>query len=111
VGDGTQERIGRNEALFREVNEAIARGLWPGEDGPVRFRCECARVDCREHVELGREDYEQLRREARCFVLVEGHELPEPESVVDVRPGYVVVQKHGVAGAVAEATDPRRQSS
>ena len=42
-----QRRTAANEAMFREPNEAIERGRWPGEDDePVGFRCECARLGC-----------------------------------------------------------------
>ncbi len=46
VDRSTLERIARNEGLFREVNEAIERGLWPGEQDAAQFRCECAAVEC-----------------------------------------------------------------
>jgi hypothetical protein len=39
--------------------------------------------------------------------LVPGHELPEIETVVATRPGYLIVEKRDQAGAVAERTDPR----
>jgi hypothetical protein len=35
--------VAANEALLREVNEAIERGQWPDEENEqVGFRCECA---------------------------------------------------------------------
>ena len=34
--DEARERIVRNEALFRKVNEAIERGRWPGRKMPRR---------------------------------------------------------------------------
>jgi hypothetical protein len=43
-GEG-QRRVAANEVRFREVNEGIERGQWPGEeDKPVGLRCECARL-------------------------------------------------------------------
>ena len=40
-----QRRIAGNEAVFRDVNEALQAGRWPGEEAsPVAFRCECAEV-------------------------------------------------------------------
>jgi hypothetical protein len=108
VDDQSQERMARNEALFREANEAILTGVWPGEETKrVRFRCECGRPECNEMVELTVGEYEQVRRHPRRFVLVKGHEIPEIEAVVDSNPGGVVVQKFGTAGDEAEARDPR----
>jgi hypothetical protein len=103
-----ENRIGRNEALLREVNEAIERGQWPADpDDPVRFRCECAVLDCNHTVELTIREYERLREHPRRFVVVPGHEVPDAETVVETYPAYLVVEKHDEAGAVAEALDPR----
>ena len=103
-----QRKIGANEALLREVNEAIERGIWPGDEQRlIRFRCECAEVECNQVVELTLREYEAVRANGRRFALVDGHEWPEAEVVVERHPGYLVVEKPGEGGAVAEATDPR----
>jgi hypothetical protein len=103
-----QRRVAANESAFREVNEAIERGLWPGEeDSLVAFRCECASLDCAQLLELTLNEYERVRAESRRFLLVRGHELPDVETVVDAYERYVVVEKRAVAGEQAEASDPR----
>ena len=108
MDDDTQRRIAANQAMCREVNEAIERGQWPGEeDAPVAFRCECARLGCDQLIELSVRDYERIREDARRFIVVRGHELTEVEAVIEEQPGYFVVEKLDVAGAVAEQTDPR----
>jgi hypothetical protein len=49
-----------------------------------------------------------VRRDAREFFVVPGHELPEFERVVGEGDGYVVVRKHpGVPTEVAKKSDPR----
>lgn len=103
----TLVRIGRNEALFREVNEAIERGLWPGEDDRAQFRCECALLECNGAITIRLEDYERVRRNGRRFVVLPGHEVPAAEDIVERGADWVVVEKRGQAGAVAESTDPR----
>jgi hypothetical protein len=108
MDDETQVRVARNEALFRDTNEAIERGQW--RDSPaklVRFRCECARLDCNEAVLLTVAEYEQVRSSPRRFALLPGHELTEVERVVEEFDRFVVVEKQDVAGQVAAATDPR----
>ena len=105
--DESEQRIAANEARFREVNEAIARGQWPGDADAVGFRCECALLGCNRLVELTADEYEQVRARARYFVLAPGHQRDEIEKVVETQPGYVVVEKTDAAGDVAEATDPR----
>jgi hypothetical protein len=102
-------RIAANEAAFREINEAIQRGQWPGEERtPVAFRCECAQLGCNQLIELTPSAYEDVRTHGRRFIVADGHELPEAETVVARETGYVVVEKRDEAGALAEATDPRK---
>jgi hypothetical protein len=102
------ERIGMNESLFRDANEGIERGLWPGEeDRQAPFRCECAAVTCAEVVRLTPVDYEAVRENPRRFVVVTGHEVLRAEVVVERHPEYLVVEKFGDAAAVAEDRDPR----
>ena len=108
MDDEVQRRVAANEAALREVNEAIERGRWPGEDGKlVGFRCECARLGCDQVIELTVADYEQVRAHPRRFVLVQGHEVQAEDTLFVSGAGWVVVEKRDSAGAVAEATDPR----
>jgi hypothetical protein len=103
-----ERRIGRNEGLFRQVNEAIARGLWP-EDAKrlIGFRCECARLDCNSPLRLTVTEYEHVRAHPRRFLLIPGHEALGAETIIESHPAYVVVEKHHQAGMVAEQMDPR----
>jgi hypothetical protein len=104
----TERETARNEALFRNVNEALKGGHWPGEeDAPIAFRCECGRLGCSVLIELKAREYERVRANPRWFILAPGHEEPEVEVVVDRFPNYLVVEKQDHAGRVAEATDPR----
>jgi hypothetical protein len=103
-----QGRVAKNETLFREVNEAIERGRWPGEqDSPAAFRCECASLDCNGLVSLTPREYERVRRRPRQFVVLPGHQIPDVETVVSASEGFVVVEKRDEAGRLAEASDPR----
>ena len=105
-----EERIGLNEAIFREVNERL-------EDLAENFGlsaqqldlvCECGDGSCVERISMSHEEYEQLRSDSHQFAVYPGHEMPEVERVVDKRKGYDIVAKNvGVPEAVAEQTDPR----
>jgi len=103
-----QERAGFNESTFRTVNEGInaGRGLRATGDR-VGFLCECARLGCNAVIELTVGEYEELRRHARRFVVVPGHEFPGAERVVERHDAHHVVQKVGDAAEVADATDLR----
>ncbi|MBV8430695.1 MAG: hypothetical protein JO244_06010 [Solirubrobacterales bacterium] len=106
--DQLQQRLSANESVFREINEGIERGHWPGEeDAPVSFRCECARLGCNDLIELSPRQYERVRANPRHFIVLPGHERPEVEVVVERAPGYLVVEKLDQAAAKAEEADPR----
>ncbi len=109
MNDDLERRLTQNEVLYRRVNEAIERGLWPGEGTEsVRFRCECARMNCNAGVEMTAGEYEAVRQHARRFLICDGHQLPELDVVVERHLGYLVVEKSGGAGRQAEESDPRR---
>jgi hypothetical protein len=108
VDEDLQRRVGGNESVFRDVNEAVRSGRWPGEEtAPVAFRCECARLGCSRLIELRTPDYERIRAHPRWFLVAPGHEVSGAEVVVETHENYVVVEKGDEAGEVAEATDPR----
>jgi hypothetical protein len=105
VDRADEERIARNEATFRKVNDAIERGHG-ARDGVVGFVCECGRLGCNEIIELTLPEYEAVRAHARRFVLRHGHEVGV-EQVVARHQRFVVVAKQGRAGEFAEFSDPR----
>ena len=103
-----EQRVGLNEATFRAVNEGIARAEGePGDPERVGFRCECARLGCTTILEIRSAEYEAVRAHGRRFIVAPGHVVAETERVVASHGSYEVVEKHGEAGRLAAATDPR----
>jgi hypothetical protein len=98
-------RAAENENLFRRVNERIED--LGGTGGTISFICECADLDCREGVELTRDEYESVREAANRFAVRPGHERAGVERVVERHRGYVVIEKTGEAGEIAADDDPR----
>lgn len=107
-----EERIGRNEALFREVNERIrdvsgALRSVSGSSG-VEFVCECSRTECHASVELELADYERIREHPARFLVAIGHLWsPEAERLVEEKASFWILEKVGDAAEVAEEEDPR----
>ena len=109
VSTDVQERIGRNEATFRRINEDIDRGRDAEDDSTlVGFVCECGLSDCARLIELTPAEYERVRADPCRFAIVNGHEIPSAETVVERYERYAVVRKFEASGAVAKETDPRR---
>jgi len=106
AGETNDERVGRNESIFREINER-AEEIGTAVEGPTAFLCECARTDCTERLDVPSDVYEQVRARSRHFLVAPGHEQLEYERVVDQGDGWLVVTKIGVAGDVADDEDPR----
>jgi hypothetical protein len=102
------EGAAHNESIFREVNEALKQGHWPGEgESTVGFRCECAALGCSRIIELTLSEYERIRAHPKRFLVAPGHELADVETVVERHESYVVVEKRGESGRIAAREDPR----
>jgi hypothetical protein len=109
----SEERMARNEALFREFNERIenvAGGFdirGEGDSLLIEFVCECGSLECLEHIELTRRQYEAVRADPRRFVVVRGHEDPAIARIVELHGNFAVVEKLADAAEVAVEHDPR----
>ena len=104
-----EERAARNEALFREVNEHV-RSLsdqFSSGSESIALVCECSRDDCVERLHVAVAVYEDVRAHARRFIIAPGQDDGDFERVVERSSGYLVVEKEGAAGRIAQHTDPR----
>jgi hypothetical protein len=105
-----EERIGLNEAVFREVNERIESLATTFQLGsqPLDLICECGDASCVERIHMTPAEYEEVRSESHQFAVHPGHVAAEVEEIVDRRAGYDIVRKdEGMPKVIAERTDPR----
>ena len=109
ASEGRQERLGRNESLFREVNERIEDAATKLSPMFTEFMCECADEKCLEYVSLTLVEYTSIRERGPVYFVVRpGHRNDEIERVVDGEADrYEVVMKFGEAAEVATELDPR----
>jgi hypothetical protein len=108
AGEDREERLAKNEVLFRSVNEAIEQqAIRFGGIDEYEFICECASRNCLDRITLTLRQYEHIRAEGTRFFVAPGHANVEVEQVVEQAPRYHVVQKDGVAGLLADLNDPR----
>ena len=107
--DPRQERLARNEALFREVNERVrAIATVHGRDAHVyEFFCECSNTDCTFQLRSTLSEYEAVRAHGDRFLIAPEHALPEIEVVIERTDAWWVVEKQGETGELAERLDPR----
>jgi hypothetical protein len=108
--DERGKRIGRNEVIFREVNERL-RELGEGfslVSEVAEFVCECGNSACAERVRMPLEEYERIRADGRRFFVINGHEELEYERVIEERAGFSIVEKlPGGPAGIAIRDDPR----
>ena len=105
VEDVSHEKIARNDSAFREANDVIGtaaadRGF---HGSALPLLCECSEPRCTEIIRLTPEQYAHVRSNDRWFAHAVGHEAAVDGAVklLERHDGYIVVEKIGVAGAIA----------
>lgn len=109
--DERAARMGKNEALFRQVNERIEQlnESFATVTDTFEVVCECGDSGCVTQISIATDAYEQARTDATLFIVAPGHENSEIEDIVDTQSAYHLVRKHaGLPTRIAEETDPRR---
>jgi hypothetical protein len=95
-----QQRVKRNEELFRQINLRIAELQEGSHDltvaGLMPLVCECAHTGCTVPIEVDPAAFEQVREHSLRFLVAPGHEDLDDESVVERREAYLIVEKHGI---------------
>jgi hypothetical protein len=114
--DAIAERVGRNDAAFREANEGIrdaARSMELDDNLLIPFICECADVECTEIVKLSGDEYEAVRTDPTHFLNARNHQVNAKgwARVVDEFDRYTIVEKVEDAAQVAVELDPRQEES
>lgn len=106
---GREERVARNEATSREINEDLEdahSGAPP--DRYLRMVCECGRDDCDRVIAITLPEYERVRADALRFAVAQGHVIQDLERVIELTDRFVVVAKReGVPADVATDENPR----
>lgn len=107
--DGREERVARNEATSREINERIQEAH---EEAPpdehIRMLCECGHRSCERVIAITKSEYERLRSDARHFAVIQEHVIADIEDVVEETDRFVVVAKReGKPADIAIEEDPR----
>jgi hypothetical protein len=110
LDEASAERVARNDAAFRLANEEIrAMATQWNMDGPLPAICECADPSCTTVVRVTPRQYEAVRSDPRWFINAPGHQINAHgwAYVISENDRFVVVEKIGEAGEIAEDLDPR----
>jgi hypothetical protein len=107
--DAREERLARNELLFRDLNEQVEFVATPIDidASTFEFFCECSNIDCTLRLPMSLAEYEDARSDPTLFVVAPGHDLPEIEEVLRRTDSYQIVRKEGEAARLAIRNDHR----
>ena len=111
--ESREDRLARNEALFRDVNERVrviddrlsdrtddASTLW-------EFLCECGDATCVDRISMTNLEYEEVRARPTFFAVIPSHEQPEVEDVVKQTDRFSLVEKQEEWAEIVRRRDPR----
>ena len=97
MSDSVQERIAKNNEIFRDANEHIRAKAdeYQTTIERIPFLCECPREECTEIVPLTLDQYSDVRaNDSHFFTLPEHAEAERPlGTVIGREDGYVIVEK------------------
>ena len=91
MDDLTRKRMELNEEVFKTVNEEIEDRADEGR--ALEYVCECADTACNETIRLTHAEYRHVRSEANWYAVLDGHQVPEVEHVVESHGAYLIVEK------------------
>lgn len=86
------ERIYNRQELLRYVNRKILELDLP-LTGECELLCECASPSCFEVLRIEPGAYEAVCFEPLEFVVLPGHEDPDADEVVRIKPRYLVIRR------------------
>jgi predicted RecB family endonuclease len=105
VADERDERgreAGRMQAIYRDVNERIVA---LADGSTLKIICECGWEECADPLVVPRRAFVSARASGTRFLVKAGHVDESSERVVAKHDGFVVIEKFGEAGGVAEAEE------
>ena len=89
-----------NEATLREVQAELELSRQR-----VPIVCECDDTSCHAPILLGDEEYELVRSDGTCFVVVTGHSTDG--EILEESEGHMIVHKTGLGAELSQELGPR----
>lgn len=104
------ERAGRNEGVFRQINQRIDEGAEQHHvASALPFHCECSDLTCTETIELDAATYDTIAANPLHFIVKPEHQVDEIEKIIAEHEAFYVVEKIGEARAEVEHEHPRQR--
>ena len=100
-----KRRLAENEVIFKQINKDVEGFLYDvGVENLLTapFYCECSNIQCHERIEMAPADYERIHKNPKRFIVLNGHEVPAVERVIERHDMYNVVEKQTEMPALEE---------
>ena len=94
----SERRLVENELVFRQANtdiEQFMEDMGAKHATTLPFFCECSYINCRGRIEMSADEYQKIHANRRYFMLLDGHDIPKVERIVERHENYNVVEKLG----------------
>ena len=103
-----EERIAKNEAVARKINEQIEQAVESIPPGSLmHIICECGYEKCDLFIAVTKDEYDRIRNDPRQFCVVGEHVILDVEQIVTENDRFTIVEKRqGTPAEVATRTDP-----
>ena len=106
MDDDRARRLALNEAVARDVNEAVEETGrdWHTDDEQIELICECSNDRCAERIHVTRREYREVRENPLRFMVVDDHVNEQIEHRVGRVGDATIVEKDGPGRDVASST-------
>ena len=84
--------VARQQARLRGLNADATFASLESDADAVTILCECGRTGCDAQLNLSRELYRGVRRHDGWSVVLDGHEVPEVDRVIQRRGTVAIVE-------------------
>jgi len=91
IRDGESPGMERQRQA-RWENERRASSLLGSGHASLSVACECDHDDCAAEVTVSKTAYRNVRRQARWFLVLDGHERPDAHRVIRMDDAFVIVE-------------------
>jgi hypothetical protein len=92
MGARRASRTEQRQSFVRRLNQSASVASLGRDSQDIAILCECGRDDCETEVMLSGRAYRNIRRQGSWSVIVDGHELPEIDRVVQRRKAFTIVE-------------------
>ena len=90
--DRALEQVAARQQQRRQFNQRLA-AIETLDLEAMPYRCECGLIACGAAIKLTRDEYAEVRADARRFAVLADHVMPDADRVVERHRGWAVIEQ------------------